>query len=222
MANYEIDRMTCDPRDAIDLICKIPAVQACQIIPEEDQFREVHILADDSRAPKQIARDVQSALLAQFGMAIDHRIISIAQIPCAFEADKKVELPPPMRPARLLCNRLQIVMDKRELEVNVTLALGDRSSEASARGYCSPQERRRIIAEATMASIAPFLKEDTLLRIGDVADTQLGGRRVILVAVTLTVGTDSEYLVGAAYERDDRDLSVVSAALDAINRRLRF
>ena len=38
------------------------------------------MLAGSGRHPKQIARDVESCLAAKFGLAVDHRRISVAQM----------------------------------------------------------------------------------------------------------------------------------------------
>ena len=41
---------------------------------------EVHVGALPGRNPKQIARDVESMIVAKLGMPIDHRKISVAQV----------------------------------------------------------------------------------------------------------------------------------------------
>ena len=43
------------------------------------EVSEVHILAQAGLAPKQLVRNIESALLAQLGLKVDHRRISIAQ-----------------------------------------------------------------------------------------------------------------------------------------------
>ena len=43
-----------------------------------------------------------------------------------------------------------------------------------------------------------------------------------MVSVTLLTERGTEELVGAAFEKNDADLAVAHAALDAVNRRLRF
>ena len=43
------------------------------------EVSEVHVLAQSGLAPKQLVRNIESALLAQLGLKIDHRKISIAQ-----------------------------------------------------------------------------------------------------------------------------------------------
>jgi hypothetical protein len=43
------------------------------------EVSEVHVLAQSGLSPKQIVRNIESALLAQLGLKIAHRKISVAQ-----------------------------------------------------------------------------------------------------------------------------------------------
>jgi len=198
------------------LVEKLPGVQACRMLEENGLPREIHILADDSRSPKQIARDVQSALMAQFGLYIDHRVISIAQIPCAFSAGKNALA----GPSRLVCDRLSLSMNKREAEATVHLSLGDQAFQGIAQGRLA--EKQRVIALAAANAINHFLSDDTFVRITETGSTMLDGRRVMLASVAMENPYGAEYLVGAAFEKEDADSAVVHAVLDAINRRIRF
>ena len=56
-------------------------VSARLVRDERGEIQEVHVLADALRHPKQIGRDIESALFSEFGIRIDHRKISIAQTP---------------------------------------------------------------------------------------------------------------------------------------------
>ena len=62
-------------------VTRLPGVLGAEFTLENGPVREVHILSDQSRSPKQIVRDVQSAMLAKFQVELDHRIVSVAQIP---------------------------------------------------------------------------------------------------------------------------------------------
>ena len=58
------------------LLIQLPGIFAAGIrMDEENNLREIHILASSERNPKQISRDIQSALFAAYGLDIDHRII---------------------------------------------------------------------------------------------------------------------------------------------------
>ena len=202
--------------EAGQLIEKLPGIQACRVLPEDGIPTEIHILADDTRSPKQIARDVQSALMARYGLYVDHRVISIAQIPSAFAVEKNA----PAAPSRLICERLSLSMNKREFEATVQLSLGEQLYQGTDEGRMA--ERQQVIGRAAVTAINQFLKDQTTVRLNATGETMLDGRRVILASVAWEGHGDAEQLVGAAFDKEDADITVVYAVLDAINRRIRF
>jgi len=61
------------------LLNKLPGVVSSKVLLDENgHITDIHILADIGRGAKQIARDVQSALLTKYDIGVDHKIISIA------------------------------------------------------------------------------------------------------------------------------------------------
>ena len=64
-----------------ELLSKIPGILNVRIIADADNntLTEIHVLSNTSRSPKQIARDIQSALLASYNIRMNHKIISIAR-----------------------------------------------------------------------------------------------------------------------------------------------
>jgi hypothetical protein len=62
-------------------LSQIAGVRAVRIVASDDgRIEEVHVLALPGKAPKQLCRDIESTLQALYGIAIDRRKISIAQI----------------------------------------------------------------------------------------------------------------------------------------------
>lgn len=65
-----------------DSLRAIPGVRAASVVTGPDaRPTEVHVLANPGKPAKQVVRDVQSVAMAQFGLDIDHRIVSVVQIP---------------------------------------------------------------------------------------------------------------------------------------------
>ena len=50
------------------------------VLGEEKDFEEIHVVSNRTRSPKQIVRDIQSILIAEYNVHIDHKKISIAEI----------------------------------------------------------------------------------------------------------------------------------------------
>jgi len=87
-------------RRAEELIATLPGVISVRIIPgDSGAIEEIHVLTTDQVAPKNTVRNIESALMAQLGLRINHRKVSIAT---TLEAPRAVDAPlPPVMPAVL-------------------------------------------------------------------------------------------------------------------------
>jgi hypothetical protein len=64
-----------------EALSQVAEIRAARIVSSEDGvILEIHILATPQKSPKQIVRDVESTIMARFGIPIDHRTVSIAQL----------------------------------------------------------------------------------------------------------------------------------------------
>ena len=64
-----------------DSLRAISGVRAASVVTGADALpTEIHILANPGKPAKQVVRDVQSVAMAQYGIDIDHRIVSVVQI----------------------------------------------------------------------------------------------------------------------------------------------
>lgn len=67
--------------DLEDALSRIHSVRATSVVTLADgQPSEIHVLATPGKHAKQVVRDVQSLAMAQFGLDVDHRIISVVQL----------------------------------------------------------------------------------------------------------------------------------------------
>lgn len=78
-------------RRAEELILTLPGVLSVRIVPNENgAVDEVHVLTTDQVQPKHTVRNIESALMAQLGMRVNHRKISIAT---TLDAPRAADLP---------------------------------------------------------------------------------------------------------------------------------
>ena len=129
------------------LVTRLPGVLGAEFILAGDEIREVHILSDQSRTAKQIVRDVQSAMLARFQIDLDHRIISVAQIPGSVREARR----------RLVCEELSISSGRTGGTVRVRLRLDDRDYSGEAPCELTGASRIRGIAQATAEALNQLL-----------------------------------------------------------------
>ncbi|MEQ2455727.1 hypothetical protein [Flavonifractor hominis] len=193
-----------------DLVGCLPGILESEFVVENDTIREVHILSDQSRGPKQIVRDVQSAMLARFHLELDHRIISVAQIPGRFSAEHH---------RRLICERLELSGGRSGSSVVVHLSLDGNTYSGRACYDSARSDRMRAIAQATVEAINLLLASGCRFFLEDVRYASMGERRAILVGLHLKYDGKTEALLGACYEGDDPNFSVALATLDGVNRR---
>src|SRR4051794_34450294 len=73
--------------EALDLqaiereLCRLPDVSVARLVTDDvGRIIEAHIIATTNKHPKQIVRDVQSVALAEFGLEIDRRVVSVVQL----------------------------------------------------------------------------------------------------------------------------------------------
>jgi len=65
---------------AENLLQSLQSVLSARVVVSAiGDITEVHVLASSGVSPKQVVRNVESALLAHLGIKIDHRKISVAQ-----------------------------------------------------------------------------------------------------------------------------------------------
>ena len=66
-----------DPADSLHLVVR--GRFGARVVTPLGEVSEVHVLTRAGVQPKQVVRNIESALMAQLGFKIDHRKISVAQ-----------------------------------------------------------------------------------------------------------------------------------------------
>ena len=196
------------------LLRKLPGVFAARLLTEDasEDLTAIHVLADAARNPKQVVRDVQSALSAAYGLDIDHRIVSVAQVPAPMVAPAA-----PAKDARVRFIGLSYQEDARRCRLEVSLALEEETVQGVAEGKPGPRWRDRLAAQATLAAVHRLLEEEpyVLLHVQRVQS----GPAALSVVLVQAVDSDA-ILTGSAVLEDGELRGVVRAALDAVNRNL--
>lgn len=207
---------------------QIRSVSAARIrMTEQGEIEEIHILATGDRNPKQIVRDVESLLVAQFGLQFDHKKISIAQVDEQVGEQANQQVPEhvmsPSLPAWVRPKLVGVTLRTTNgmAEVMVELQVGERVLTGNARGFSSSHNKQRLLVEATVKALNYLEMEKCLLVPEDVAVTELAKHKVAQVAVTLVCPAGEQLLVGCALVKNDDREAVVKATLDAVNRKVR-
>ncbi|HWQ41296.1 MAG TPA: hypothetical protein VN456_04595 [Desulfosporosinus sp.] len=196
-------------------IKQVKSVIAARInVNSQGEIEEVHILAGPGRAPKQVVRDIETILVAQFDLQIDHKKISVAQV----EDDEEATLAT-VGPTRLKLVGVTLKTVNGMAEVMVELLSGDKIIEGLAQGPSTSQNNLRLFVEATLKALSSLTIDKYLFVTEDVRITPLAKQQVALVAITLITSAGEQSLAGCALVKSDEREAVVKATLDAINRK---
>lgn len=198
--------------DIESVVCRLKGIIAVSVVPDSNGgVSEVHVLAGSSRSPKQVVRDVESAVMARLGVPIDHKKISVAQVDDgAMKYDH----------SRLKFSDVAIAFNGSRTEATVRLTKEGIVFSGTASGTTSPNAQMKLIASATLRAIEESGLPDAALVLEDTTEVVVGGKRVALVLVNLAGDRGEEFLTGSAVMKQDVWKGVVNATLDAVNRRL--
>ena len=192
-----------------ELICRLEGVQAAQVVFAENGMPcEIHVLAGPEKSSKSLVRDIQSALTAQFGVQVDHRIISVAQL-----SEGLV----PRGEFRLAHTGLEIKSAGGRVSASVTLARGCDTYTGHGESANTPFARRRCVSEAALAAVNRAAGE-TCFELASVDAVTLAGQGIVVAQVYSL--RDGQRLLGSAFLNEDPDNAAVHSVLSAVNRRL--
>jgi len=194
-------------------LCLIADIEAARIVFNgSNTVEELHILALPNKGPKQILRDVESALMARFGLDVDHRKISVAQLGSNGNG------------AKAAFHRPKVISINTEITdlsvgIKVELRIGNRDILGKAEGIASQTGRLRLAAEATLEAVENCKINDSRFILEDAVIVQLGNEVVAVSCVTMVSSGEERRYCGSVIVKNSEMDSIVRATLAAINRR---
>ena len=222
---------------AEELILTLPGVVSAKIIESESgAVEQIHVLTTAELTPKQVVRNIESALMAHLAMRVDHRKISVAitsetrtkpsparstptrQFPAIGEHAGVG--PEGKKSARRLYFEDVEVRGSRTKGVScrVTLKKGDESYIGEAHGIEGDRSRLDLAARATVFAIGSAEGREGQLAVEGVRVMEAFEREYVFVGVTVRSGRDSQLLVGNCEIRGSAETASVLAVLGATNR----
>ncbi len=228
------DMMGLDPwglRRIEKLLLGLEGVGSLKIVPDgHGGIEEIHVLSSSSLGPKQIVRNIESALLAQFGLQIDHRKISIARVrspeiaaatPAGGTEPQAATSPAPAvsTDRRLILGNVHIERAAGQtVTCRVDLAHDDSVFTGEAKGPDFEKARMEVAATAALEAAQQASGESVLLSLQGIDSVGAFGQSFVLASVNGTVRRHSESLAGVVRVRESVEEAAVLACLQAINR----
>lgn len=209
-------------RRAENLLTSLEGVLSARVVTTPlGEVSEVHVLAQAGLQPKQLVRNIESALLAQLGLKVDHRKISIAQtaeVRPLEVVERGVARELVMHRAALF-EALHVGPGRRPHRVIITVSLSllGRVETAEEESSDTPRSKVEAAARAAVSVMDKLLADDSVAlegaKIIDAFD-----REFVLVAVQGLGGRESLLLIGTAEIKESAERAAVFATLDATNR----
>ncbi len=209
------------------LLSSLAGVVSVRAIAGTDgRLEEIHVLATPELHPKQVVRNVESALSAGLGLEVDRRIVSVAQVRDAalgqsLQADAAAPAAAPLEAEpreRLVLVRYDTrTQGTHEAQCRVVLRQGGAEYTGAGEGANTPQGRAGAAARALFAALAASRgREDLALEDAMLVDTL--GRTFVLVAAHGLAGRQSVPLTGVAAVARSPEEAAILASLQATNR----
>ncbi len=203
---------------------KISGVKEVRVVGD-DHPSEIHIVASKDRSPKQLVRDVQSLAQAGFGIAIDHRIVSVVQL--------NGEGPPATQTAGQVATRTETHARRPVIEYVIFMSqtgedrvdVGLRWPDGKPTGGTSPagssrEARARAAVSATLQATKAGLGERSAKADCDALIIQkVGSAETVVVGIVYEESGTSTILMGSSIISDDAATASARATLNALNRK---
>jgi hypothetical protein len=209
-------------RRAENLLTSLEGVLSARVVTTPlGEVSEVHILAQAGLPAKQLVRNIESALLAQLGLRVDHRKISIAQTADVrpIETLDRHAVRERSLQRTVLFEALTVAPGRRPQRSMVQVALKCEGKQEGAEEEAADTMRGRVeaAAKATVAVLDRLLNRGTMLLEG-ARVIQALDREIVFATVQAVSGRDTVLLTGTAEVRHSPERAAVFAVLDATNR----
>lgn len=228
---------------AEELIATLPSVVSVRIVPTESGGVDaIHILVTGETPPKQMVRNVESALMAHLGLRVDHRKVSVATTTARPTPAGGLTIASVQQAAAMPASaagsassadaegpapRRVVVFEDIEIRgsrskgvaAKVTLRRGDEVFVGEAEGHESDRSRMDVAANAALEALVK--SDDGERRRPCLEGTKLVqafDREFVFVGVSLRLGRESALVTGTAEVKDSKETACVLAVLDATNR----
>lgn len=216
---------------AEELLSSLAGVMSSRIVTSgTGQLEAIHVLTSADVPPKQTVRNVESALMAHFGMKIDHRKISVATTVEPAKPWKSgggsgsgtgaVEREVGTLRRRLTFEDVEVRRSRTKgVTVRVTLKKGEELFNGEAEGFEHDRAWIDLAAQATLTAIAQADGPEAVpLALYGAKLVEAFEREYVFVGVTVKLGRDTMLLTGSCEVRESAETASALAVLDATNR----
>ena len=213
-------------RRAENLLTSLEGILSARVVTTPlGEVSEIHILAQSGLQAKQLVRNIESALLAQLGLRVDHRKISIAQTAEVrpIEALEQSAVREQVLRRAVLFENLTVSPGRRphRITIQVTLTYRGQTESAEEESSDTPRSRVEAAAKAAVTVLDRLLADSSAsvaLELEGARNVEGFDKEFAFVGVQGLGGRESLLLTGSAEIKESAERAAVFAVLDATNR----
>jgi hypothetical protein len=211
------------------VVSSIRGVSSCRISTDETgEITEIHVVATAKKSAKLVARDVETSLAAEMGIAVDYKKIGVVlfeptpghqQPDAAYPPQETLaEFPVEEFASRFAFQSVNLFISQDSVQAEVELVRDGVETFGSAKSENLSINHLRVVAEATLKAVAELLDENIRLCLSEVAEVVLGDNTAVVVKVDLVRNREHKSLAGCSLFAGNTNQTAVFATLDAMNR----
>ncbi|HUL71230.1 MAG TPA: hypothetical protein VLT17_13450 [Gemmatimonadales bacterium] len=209
-------------RRAENLLTSLEGVLSARVVTTPlGEVSEIHVLAQAGLSPKQLVRNIESALLAQLGLKVDHRKISVAQTAEVrpIEAVERDLVKERAMSRAALFETMTVAPGRRphRIALSVSLSFMGKVESAEEESADTPRSKVEAAARAAVTALDKLLLDNSVALEG-AKIIEAFDRQFAMVAVQGLGGREALLLIGTAEIKESAERAAVFAVLDATNR----
>ena len=217
-------------KKAEELLATLTDVVSARITSDSTgAIDSIHVLVAGATSPKQVVRNIESALMAQLGIRIDHRKISVATTvkrpvatpegQVAVAEASKTAIAGSVAGRALYFEDVEVRGSRAKgVSCKVTLRRGKEQYVGEAEGFESDKSRVELAARAAIAAIALCDDGELKLSLEGAKVIDAFERQLVLVGVLVRQGRSNALLTGSCEVKESMETASALAVLNATNR----
>jgi hypothetical protein len=238
-------RPAVDPHSLLAAVRALDGVTEAALGPDGTGHHSLRLTLADGVDDAAVAARVADLLDGRFGVPVDARrsklveyggperrsgtterrippgvAVPTVDVESVVEAARVRPSTPYGHPRSVLFERMTVVTSVGEFGAEVVLSTAAGRATGRASGPANDGSALHTVARATLAAMDGILAGVGRCSFEDVQIALVGGRRVVVVAITLLGPGNAERLTGAAPVDEDSRQAVVRACLAALDRRV--
>jgi len=208
-------------RRAEKLLTSLSGVLSARVVVNGvGEVTEIHVLVQAGQAPKQVVRNVESALLAQLGLKVDHRKISVAQTADIEPIDvlESSAISQEARKRGVIFEKVEVQAGvKHRVTISVWLIMDGNAVTGEQDVADSATARVQGAARAAVTALDKILPQGTLELEGAMM-LDAFGLKFAFAGVQMVGPRGQKLLTGTCEVKHTPEEAAVLAVLDATNR----